>query len=78
MNELIDNTELNEVMNILENLEDEVLAVALLKEFNRATKELGLLVVNKDQNLSHAEWKDKCDKAQQAVNSVVSEIKDLA
>ncbi|MCK5884791.1 MAG: hypothetical protein KAG61_13965 [Bacteriovoracaceae bacterium] len=77
MSELIDNTELNEVMAILEELEDEVLAVELLKEFNSKTKQLGILLLNQDDSLGHAEWKKLCDDAQLDVNRIVKRIKEL-
>ena len=75
MNELIDNTEINEVMEILENLEDEALAVELLKEFNSKTKELGQLLLNKDDSLDHAVWKTECDDLKKEVDNLISKIK---
>ena len=72
---MIDNTELNELMKILEDCEDESLAVSLLKELNDATKEWGTLLMNKDQNLDHEEWKKKCDTAQERVNKVARQIR---
>lgn len=74
MKDILDNKELEEIMNILENLEDEELAVRLLRDFNNATKELGLLVVNKDPKISHQEWKELCDEAKMKVENVVSQI----
>lgn len=75
MNDLVDNSEINEVMEILENMSDEELAVKLLQEFNAKTKELGQLLVNKDPNLNHAHWKTQCDDAKKEVDRLVKEIK---
>jgi divalent metal cation (Fe/Co/Zn/Cd) transporter len=77
MKEVIDNTEVERVLAKLEELEDESLAVELLKEFNDATREHGQLLLNKDQNLDHEEWKKQCDQAQKRVESVVSKINEL-
>ncbi len=55
---MIDNSEIEEVMEILESLEDETLAVSLLQEFNEKTKALGQLVMNMDKSLEHDEWKE--------------------
>lgn len=73
----IDNTELDEIMSKLENLEDEQLAVVKLQEFNNATKQLGELLMNMNKELSHGEWKAACDDAKKEVDKVVAEIKAL-
>lgn len=73
----IDNTELDEIMNKLENLEDEQLAVVKLQEFNKATIVLGELLMNLNKDLSHGEWKAACDEAKKEVDRIVSEIKAL-
>lgn len=74
INQLIDNTDLNKVMEVLENMEDEQLSVKLLKEFNDRTKQLGELIMNRDPELDHAHWKAQCDDAKKAVERVVEEI----
>ncbi|MFA6236158.1 MAG: hypothetical protein WC635_02430 [Bacteriovorax sp.] len=74
---MIDNNDLNSVLEKLENLEDEVLAVELLKEFNSASSELGKLLLNLDKNLSHEEWKKRCDNAQSRLDKVLSRIHNL-
>lgn len=71
---MIDNVEVNEVLEILENMEDETLAAELLREFNEKTKSLGQLILNKDQNLGHDEWKNLCDVAKKEVDSIVKRI----
>ncbi|WP_372653852.1 hypothetical protein [Halobacteriovorax sp.] len=73
----IDNTELDEIMNKLENLEDEQLAVVKLQEFNKATIVLGELLMNLNKDLSHGEWKASCDEAKKEVDRIVAEIKAL-
>ena len=77
MSDVIDNSEVNLVLEKLENLDDEVLAVELLKEFNAKTKRLGELVLNKDSSLDHEEWKKLCDSAKEDVDKIVSRIKGL-
>lgn len=74
---MIDNKEINEILMKLEGLEDENLAVLLLKEFNDATKVLGLLLMNQNQSLSHSEWKDECDEASAKVDLIVKKIDEL-
>jgi hypothetical protein len=77
MKDLIDNTEVEKVLAKLEQLEDEELAVKLLREFNDATRELGTMLMNKDQSLTHEEWKEQCDKAKQQVDAVLAQIEKL-
>lgn len=74
---MLDNQDINTILEKLENLEDEELAVELLKEFNSASKILGKLLLNLDKSLPHEEWKKQCDEAQSRVNAVVSRIHDL-
>jgi hypothetical protein len=71
---MIDNKEIQRILDKLENLEDEVLAVELLREFNRASSDLGKLLLNQDAKLGHDEWKKCCDKAQDRLNEIVSKI----
>ena len=69
--------DLTAVMAKLEELEDEEMAVALLKEFNDKTSRFGLLMRNLDPDLEHDEWKRECDMAQQEVDIVVAKIMAL-
>jgi hypothetical protein len=75
--DLIDNTEVEKVLAKLEVLEDEAMAVQLLKEFNDATREHGSLLLNKDQNLDHEQWKSDCDKAGARVQEIINKINEL-
>jgi divalent metal cation (Fe/Co/Zn/Cd) transporter len=77
MQDLLDNSEMQEVLDKLENLEDEQLANDLLREFNDRTKVLGQLIMNLDKNLSSEEWKEKCDAAKKDVDEILQKIKDL-
>ncbi len=73
----LDNTELESLMEKLEELEDEQLAVALLRELNDATSQYGKLLLNQNLELSHDQWKAECDLAKKRVDKVMAEIKDL-
>ena len=74
---IIDNSEIEELTSILEEADDQLTAVALLKEFNQATKEHGLLLMNLDESLDSEEWKKKCDEAKKRVERVVAKIRSL-
>lgn len=71
---MIDNNEIERILEKLENLENEQLAVELLREFNLASSELGKLLLNLDQSLTHEEWKKRCDDAQLKLNSIIKKI----
>ena len=77
MQDLIDNSDMQAVLDKLENLEDEQLANELLKEFNDRTKVLGKLIMNLDKELSSDEWKQRCDEAKKSVDEILQQIKDL-
>ena len=77
MSDIIDMSEMNELLSILEEMEDEQLAAKLLKELNDRTKELGGLIMNRDPNIQHGEWKAKSDEAKRVVDDVVKRIKSF-
>lgn len=77
MKNFIDNTEVEQVLAKLETLEDETMAVQLLKEFNDSTKNLGVLLMNKEQALDHVEWKKQCDQAKDKVDQIIEKINSL-
>lgn len=72
---MFDNTELEELLDKLENIEDEAAAAALLREFNEKSKVLGQLLMNTDKTLSHDQWKNLCDQAKQDVDAVLEKIR---
>lgn len=74
---MIKNDEINKILEKLESLEDEEQAVKLLAEFNRASSELGKLLLNLDEKLSSVEWKSLCDNAQKRLDDVVKKINEL-
>ncbi|MBC7714762.1 MAG: hypothetical protein H7177_15555 [Rhizobacter sp.] len=74
---MLDNQDINRLLEILENCEDEELAVKLLKEFNGASKRLGKLLLNLDKSLDHKEWKSQCDAAQNELDEIVKKINML-
>lgn len=74
---MLDTSEITVVMEKLEGLDDEALAVSLLKEFNDKTGRLGVLLQNLDPALSHEEWKKLCDQAKTQVDQVIAKIMAL-
>lgn len=74
---MIENTQLNRILEKLENQEDEEMAVELLREFNLASSELGKLLLNLDEKLTHDHWKNLCDKAQSRLDLIVKKIDQL-
>lgn len=74
---MIDNSEINRILEILENHDDEDRAVELLKEFNAASSRLGKLLLNLDKTLGHDEWKRLCDQAQNELDAIVLKIENL-
>lgn len=74
---MLDNQDINRLLEILENCEDEDLAVKLLQEFNGASKRLGKLLLNLDKTLPHDEWKRQCDVVQKELDEIVKRINDL-
>ena len=71
---MIDNSEIERILEKLESFEDEQLAVELLKDFNRYSKELGKLLLNLDKSLPHDDWKKKCDETKKKLDAVIDKI----
>ena len=74
---MIDSSESEEIIRILEEMDDQSLVVSLLNDFNKKTSHLGKLLLNQDPNLDHEEWKSLCDKAKRDVDQVIAKIKSL-
>ena len=69
-----DTAKIDEVLAALEEMEDEKLAVELLKEFNEKSADLKALLLNKDPNLDHNIWKMECDLANRDLGRVIKKI----
>ncbi len=65
------------MLNKLESLEDESLAVKYLAKFNEATKRHGSLIMNRDEKLSHDEWEQECRISKGKLDQVLKEIQEL-
>ena len=65
---------MTKIMDILESMADEELAVELLREFNEKSAELKTLLLNNDSNLNHNIWKMECDLANRELKRVVEKI----
>jgi hypothetical protein len=74
---ILDTQELDRVLEKLENMEDEALAVKMLKEFNDLTAQLGKLINNRDPNLETEAWKKMCDDAQDKINDFLDRLENV-
>jgi len=74
---VLDNIDLESLMGKLEKLEDEELAVQLLRELNDSTSSYGKLLLNQNKNLSHEQWKHDCDAAKIRVDNIIKRIQNL-
>jgi hypothetical protein len=74
---MIDNSEIENILDKLENMEDELLAVELLKEFNCASAELGRILLNLDSKLTNEEWISQCELAQKNLDNIREKINKL-
>jgi len=74
---MFDNSEIEEILEKLESMEDEVAAAALLREYNEKSKVLGKLLMKLDSSLSHEQWKAECDQAKAALDQVLEKIRSI-
>jgi len=73
----LDNSELEHLMDILEELDDQKMAAGLLKEFNELSKTHSKLLFNQDSSLDHEEWKKKCDSSKLKLDNLINKIMSL-
>jgi len=73
-----DTQEWAELMAILEEMDDQTKACALLAELNEKSAAWGKLFMNLTPDLKSADWKAACDKAQKELLAVIAQIKSLA
>ncbi len=71
------NDELEAIIEKLEELEDEKLAVELLKELNSLSSQHGKLILNRDPSLTHDEWKKSCDEVSDKLEQLIEKISKL-
>lgn len=72
---MIDNSEHEELLEILEEMEDQALAVQLLKQLNDLSSMLGKKVMDTSEQLDHEQWKIECDNMKSQLDAVIIEIK---
>lgn len=70
----VDNTETIQVLEKLETLDDQDLAIKYLKMLNDKTSALGKYIMNRDHSLDHGTWKLRCDELQKEVDNLIFEI----
>lgn len=75
---MFDISELQNVTDILENMDDQELAVELLRDFTQRKSQFDQLVANKDVSLDHDQWKQDCDSAQKELEEIVKRIMNCA
>lgn len=73
-----DTQEWTELMAILEEMEDQEQACALLAELNEKSAAWGKLFMNLAPDLESAAWKKACDQAQEELRVVLDKIKSYA
>lgn len=69
--------DLMEITNILETMDDELLAANLLRELSEKNSKMKQIHFNRDPQLDHNEWKAQCDEAENEVNEVVKKIENI-
>ena len=72
-----DNSELEHLMEILENMSDQAKATSLLRDLNNLSKKHSNLLFNRDPKLTHEEWKKQCDNSKEELDKLVNLIYSL-
>ena len=75
MSKVIDTSEWNDIIDILENLSDENLAAKWLSDLTRLNRELGDLILQTDSDISDDDWKKKCDDKKAQIEELVQLIR---
>jgi hypothetical protein len=73
----VDSRETDRVLSILENLEDGTLSINLLREFSEKNKQFGKILLNRNENLDHEDWKRQCDQAKKEMDEFLVKVESL-
>lgn len=74
---ILDTQEMDRVLSKLESMDDEELAVKMLREFNDLTAQLGKLINNRDSSLETEAWKKMCDDAQTKIDNFLERLENV-
>ena len=70
-----DSADWEELLVILEEMEDQILATYLLSQLNQKSAVWGKLFVNIDKKIPHEEWDKKCRLAKNELDRIISQIR---
>lgn len=74
---ILDTQEMDRVLSKLESMDDEELAVKMLREFNDLTAQLGKLINNRDSSLETEAWKKMCDDVQTKIDNFLERLENV-
>lgn len=77
INAKIDLDETHEILAILEDMDDEALALKLLKDFNDASKELSNAIIEAGAIDQNDEWKKKLESKKGNLIKIINRIKKI-
>ena len=72
---MIDSSEHEEILLILEELDDQEQAVKFLKKLNDLSSALGKKILNLDESIDNNQWKIDCDNLKKDLDSLIIEIR---
>ena len=75
---MLDTTEMERVLSLIESLPDNEVSIKFLKEFSEKHKNFSKILFDKNPELSHDEWKQKCTQAKLEIDEFLSRLESMA
>ena len=74
---MLDTTEMERVLGLIENLPDNEVSIRFLKEFSEKHKNFSKILFDKSPEISHEEWKQKCAQAKLEIDDFLSRLESM-
>ena len=74
---MIDTGEMERILELIESIPDESVSVKLLKEFSEKHKNFSKILFDKNIELTHEEWKQKCTGAKLEIDEFSSRLESM-
>lgn len=74
---MLDTKEMERVLGLIESLPDDQVSIKLLKEFSEKHKNFSKILFDKNPEVSHDEWKQKCSQAKLEIDDFLSRLESM-
>lgn len=74
---MLDTKEMERILAMIESLPDDEVSIKFLKEFSEKHKNFSKILFDKNPQISHDEWKQKCSQAKLEIDEFLSRLESI-